>query len=223
MLAPAAAALLAVASAAAPDPAAPDPGAPPRAGLALPSLLSAETLGDGGSAVLLGAGVPFLTAAYAQGLSPGLDAGALLEVDFLTSELFLGGTLRRSLARGGDFDAALRARAGGWACLGSEWVVDDNPSDAGLQLAPGAVLSAALRRGVLSLSADLPLTITTRRGGGVGFAPRAGLAFETPLYGDWTAGARLGAQWQVGSGGAPRAGDPRGAFELSALLTHRLF
>jgi hypothetical protein len=222
MLAPAVAALLAVAAAA---PAPPDPATAPArmAGGAFPSLLSAVTLGDGGSAVLLGAGVPFLTAAYAQGLSRGLDAGAMLEADLLTSEVFLGGTLRRSLARERDLDVAFRARAGFWTSMGAEWVVDDNPADVGVQLAPGAVVSAALRRGTLSLSADLPLVLTTRRGGGVAASPRAGLAFETPLYGDWSAGARLGAQWQLGSGGAPRAGDPRGALELSAVVTHRLF
>jgi hypothetical protein len=219
MLAPsAAAALLAVAAAAA-DPAA----APARPAPSLPSLLSAETLGDGGSAVLLGAGLPFLTAAYAQGISRGLDAGALFEVDLLTSEIFLGGTLRRSLGRAGELDAAFRGRAGLWTSLGSEWVVDDNPADVGLQVAPGAVISAALRRGTASLSADVPLMLTTARGGGVAASPRAELAFETPLYGDWTAGARLGAQWQIGSGGAPRAGDPRGALELIAVMTRRLF
>jgi hypothetical protein len=220
MLAPTAAALLAVAFAA--PPAAPAPAR--MAGGAFPSLVSAQTLGDGGSAVLLGAGFPRLTAAYAQGISPGTDLGAQLELDWITTELFAGGTLRRALARAGDLDVAARARAGLYANFGADWVAERNRTDAGLQLAPGAVVSLALRRGTtLSLSADLPLTLTTRRDGGLAVAPRAAIALETPLFGDWSAGASLGAQWQAATGGAPFAGHPRGSVELTALLTNRLF
>jgi hypothetical protein len=189
----------------------------------LPSVLSGATLGDGGSALLVTAGYPFLSGAYAQGLSPGLDAGAQLELDWVTSELFAGGTLRRAALRSGDFDVALRGRAGLYGDMGATWAYDRNRSDVGLQISPGAVVSAALTRGVVSLSADLPFTLTTARGGGVIFAPRAGLAFETPLFGEWSAGARVGALWHVASGGAPFAHEPRGAVELSAVLTYRLF
>jgi hypothetical protein len=189
----------------------------------LPSLLSGATLGDGGSVLVATGGFPFLSASYAQGLSPGLDAGAQVEIDWVTSELFAGGLLRRAIGRQGDLDLALRGRAGVYGDLGADWAYGRNRADAGLQVAPGLVLSAALLRGVVSLSADLPLTLTTARGGGVVLAPRAGLAFETPLYGEWSAGVRVGGLWHVASGGAPLAHHPRGSVDLAALLTYRLF
>jgi hypothetical protein len=192
-------------------------------GQELPSLLSGSTLGDGGALVVATAGFPFLSAAYAQGVSPGLDAGAQLEIDWVTSELFAGGLLRRALLREGDVDVAFRGRAGLYGDLGAQWAYERNRSDAGLQVAPGLVASIALQRGVASLSVDLPLTLTVARGGGVGFAPRVGLAFETPLYGEWSAGVRVGGLWQVASGGAPFAHDPRGSVDAAALLTYRLF
>lgn len=218
MLAPAAALALAAVLAAA-DPA-PPRYTPPHE---MPSLLGARTLGDGGSALLFTAGVPFLSAAYAQGISSGLDVGAQLELDWFTWSLFAGGTLRQATWASGDLDLALRARAGIAADSGSTWAVSQNRSDAGLQLAPGIVGSAALRSGTLSLGIDLPVTLTAARGGGVLFAPRVGLSFETPLYGDWTAGARVGGFWQTGSGGAPFADDSRAFVDFSALLTYRLF
>jgi hypothetical protein len=192
-------------------------------GQELPSLLSGATLGDGGSVLVATVGFPFLSASYAQGFSPGLDAGAQLEIDYVTSELFAGGLVRRALLREGDVDVALRGRAGVYGDLGATWAYERNRADAGLQVAPGIVASVALKRGVVSLSTDLPLTLTTARGGGVGFAPRIGLAFETPLYGEWSAGVRVGGFWQVASGGAPFAYQPRGSVDVAALLTYRLF
>jgi hypothetical protein len=218
MLAPAVALVLA-ASVAAADPA-PPRYTPPHA---MPSLVSARTLGDGGSALLFTAGVPFLSASYAQGISAGLDLGAQLELDWFMSSLFAGGTLRQASWASGDLDLALRARAGIDANSGSTWAVSRNRSDGGLQLAPGIVGSAALRSGTLSLGLDLPVTLTAARGGGVVFAPRVGLSFETPLYGDWTAGARVGGSWHAASGGAPLARHPRGFVDFAALLTYRLF
>jgi hypothetical protein len=217
MLAPAAALL--AASLAAADPA-PPRYTPPHE---MPSLAGARTLGDGGSALLFTAGVPFLSAAYAQGISSGLDLGGQVEVDWVTWSLFAGGTLRQATWAARDLDVALRARAGVAANSGSSWAVSRNRSDGGLQLAPGIVGSAALRSGTLSLGLDLPLTLTAARGGGVVFAPRAGLSFETPLYGDWTIGARVGGFWHTATGGAPLARHPRGFVDFAALLTYRLF
>jgi hypothetical protein len=189
----------------------------------VPSLLSARTLPDGGSAALFTAGFPFLSASYAQGVSSGLDLGGQVELQWLTSELFAGGTLRMVTRRSGAWDVAFRARAGLGADLGTTWAVERNRSDAGLQLAPGVVASMTSAPGVLSLSADAPLTFTVKRGGGVVLAPRVGVAFETPLYGPWYAGARAGGYWHVAGGGAPLASHGRGFVDFSALLTYRLF
>jgi hypothetical protein len=220
MLAPAAALLLA-ASVSAADPApAPARYTPPHE---MPSLASARTLGDGGSALLFTAGVPFLSAAYAQGISSGLDLGGQLEFDWFMTALFGGATLRKAAWISGDLDVAIRGRAGFYANAGSTWTVSENRSDGGLQLAPGIVGSGALAAGTLSLALDLPLTLTAARGGGVVFAPRIGLSFETPLYGDWTAGARVGGSWHAATGGAPLADDSRGFVDFAALLTYRLF
>ena len=187
------------------------------------SLASARTLPDGGSALLFTAGVPYLSAAYAQGLESGLDAGAQLELDLLTSELFAGGTARLAFHRDGPLDVALRGRAGLYANAGGDWSAERNRSDLGLQLGPGVVASLTLRAGVLALGADLPLTLTTARGGGAIAAPRAALSFETPFRGDWSVGLRAGASWHVAAGGAPLEGHPRGAVDVAALVGFRLF
>ena len=219
MLAPAAA-LLAAALAAAPVA---DRPSRMSSDAEVPSLLAARTLGDGGSALLVGAGVPFLSAAYAQGLTSGLDLGAQLELDWVTTELFAGGTVRQAVWRSGALDVAVRGRAGLGADFGSTWWVDRNRADAGLQLAPGIVASATFRPGVLALGLDAPTTITTRRGGGLVFAPRTALSFETPLFGEWSAGARVGGRWHTATGGAPLARHPRAFIDFAALLTYRLF
>jgi hypothetical protein len=194
-----------------------------RPGAPFPSLASAAPLPDGGSAFLFTAGYPFLSASYAQGISATLDLGAQAELEWLTSEFFAGGTLRRLLHHEGNLDLAFRLRAGPLANFGADWAVSGNDPDVGLQIAPGAVASLGVRSGTLSVSADLPMTLTVRRGGGFVVAPRASVAFETPLFEGWSAGARLGGYWYSATGGAPRAGDPRASVDFAALLTYRMF
>jgi hypothetical protein len=216
MLAPLLAALALAAAPADDRPLRTGPAGEPR------SLLSAETLGDGGSALLFTAGFPFLGAAWAQGVKDGLDAGAAVEVDWTTAEIFGGGTLRRVFHRAGPWTAAWRGRLGLYRDAGADWIVEDNRSNTGVQVAPGVVASRTAPRGTWSFSADLPLTLTLTRTGVVA-APRVAVAFETPLFGDLSAGARVGGFWHVAGGDAPLAGDSRGVAELSGVLTWRLF
>jgi hypothetical protein len=190
-------------------------------GPAFPSVLSAEPLRDGGSAVLVSAGLPLLQATWLQGVQEDLDAGAALELDWLSSEIFAGATPRRGAGTARPHDLALRGRVGVYGDFGAHWAVDGNRDDTGLQLAPGAVASLRVDRGVLALSFDLPLTITMQRGGGFIAQPRLAASFETPLYGDLSAGARLGAFWHVATGGAPMEDDPRASVDFAALLTWR--
>src|SRR5215208_7901855 len=129
MLAAAAALLLATSAAPAGE-----PPARMRPNEPFPSLLSAAMIPDGGSAFLFTGGVPFLSASYAQGLSDTVDAGAQLELDWLTSELFAGGTLRRFVGREGDLFVAVRGRAGALVNGGADWAVAQNRSDVGLQI-----------------------------------------------------------------------------------------
>jgi hypothetical protein len=197
--------------------------AAPDAAARQPSLLSAEPLRDGGSALLVSAGLPFLQATWLQGVKENLDAGAQVEFDWLSTEIFAGGAVRRGAGRQGPFDLALRGRAGVYGDFGAHWAVDGNRDDTGIQVAPGAVASLRVDRGVLAFSFDLPLTITFERGGGFIAQPRVATSFETPLFGELSAGARLGAFWHVAAGGAPMEDDPRASVDFAGLLTWRAF
>ena len=190
----------------------------------LPSLVSGETLGAGGSALLATAGFPYLGAAWSQGITADWDAGAAIDMDLALSELFAGPTIRVSLARRGATSVALHARAGFYADLGADWVVSRNRANNGIQVAPGlAVSGRSPAGGVVTAALHLPITATIRHGGAV-VAPTARVSYEAPLYGDLTIGARLGATLRAASGGAPLADrDARFAVDLGALLTYRLF
>jgi len=188
------------------------------------SLQGGETLGVGGTEAAFSAGYSTLSTAWAQGLTEAVDYGAVLDFDWTTSELLLGGLYRSLLWRSGALSLAVRARGGLYADFGTTWAASSNRSDAGLQVGPGLALSVAAARGVLSVAADLPLTLTFERGGGYAVALRGSVAFETPLWGDLLAGARLGVGELWSGSGAPFARDsPRTTVDLSALLTYRLF
>lgn len=170
------------------------------------SLLSGESLG-GASAALAQAGWPYLSLAYAQGLTPEDDLGGLVELDWAKTELRLGAFYRRRVGRTGPLDAAFRLGAAWYADYGGRYLYGSNRADRGLTVAPGLALSQHLSGGILSLLAEAPLTVTVRRTGGVLFQPRLSAAFETPLYGDYTVGVRGGLGYRAGSGDAPlRAG-----------------
>jgi hypothetical protein len=188
------------------------------------SLQGGEPLGTGHSELALTAGYSALSATYAQAISDAVDAGAVLEMDWVTSEAFVGGLYRSLLWRSGATSVGWRARAGLYGDFGASWAIDGNRSDTGVQLAPGIALSHRMQRGILSLAADVPFTVTMQRGGGVMLAPRAYVAFETPLWGDLLAGARMGAGGLFAGSGAPfAANSPRATLDFSALLTYRLF
>lgn len=206
---------------------APPPSSPPikmRSPERLHSLISGETLGAGGSALMATAGFPTLGAAWAQGLTPTLDAGAALELDLALSELFAGPTVRVGLSRRGSTSIAFTARAGYYADLGADWVVSRNRANSGIQVAPGIAISTrSPADGLITGAFDLPITATIRHGGAI-VMPRFSAAYEAPLYGDLSIGARVGASVRAASGGAPLADrDARFAVSLGALLTYRIF
>jgi hypothetical protein len=94
----------------------------------------------------------------------------------------------------------------------------------GLQVRPGVALSWRTSRGVLSVAGEVPLTLTFQRGGGHLAGLEGSVAFETPLWGDLLAGARVGVGGLWSGSGAPFANDsPRTLLDLSALLTYRIF
>lgn len=202
----------------------PPPAVKMRSPERLPSLVSAETLGAGGSALFATAGFPILGAAWAQGLTPTVDGGAALELDMALSELFAGPTVRVGLSRRGATSVAFTGRAGYYADLGADWVVSRNRANDGFQLSPGVAASTRTRAGGLVTGAfELPVTATIRHGGAI-VAPRVFASYEAPLYGDISFGVRAGASVRAASGGAPLADrDARFAVSLGAILTYRLF
>lgn len=224
MLALGFAALLALTSAQADAPERPPPPVKMRSPERLPSLVSGEPLGAGGSALFATAGFPYLGAAWAQGVSPTVDAGAALELDLALSEFFAGPTVRVGLTRRGATSIAFAARAGYYADLGADWVVSRNRANDGFQVSPGIALSTRSPAGGLVTAAfELPITATIRHAGAV-VAPRVSAAYEAPLYGDVSLGVRVGASVRAASGGAPLADrDARFAVSLGALVTYRLF
>jgi hypothetical protein len=207
----------ATAAAAAPRPA---PEAEPGP-LKFPSLLSAESL-HGNSGAVGYAGFSSIGAAYAQGITLQDDLGATVDFDWGTTELRLGALWRRPLGTAGGWTMGGRIGVSWYVDFGGKWIQDDNRSDRGVTLAPALVLSTRAGEGVVSITGDLPLTLTTWRGGGFQAAPKASVGFEAPLYGPWTLGITGGLQWRGGSGGAPmRSG--RLQPELLVMAGYRVF
>lgn len=184
------------------------------------SLLSAEPLG-GASATLAWAGWSSLGIAYAQGITNQDDLGAFLDFDWATTELRLGALYRRPLGEAGVFDMAGRISVAWYENFGSDWVHDDNHSDRGFEVTPGLGLSNRLAGGIFSMLAEAPLTVTTKYGSGLLFAPRFSVAYEAPLYPELTLGARLGIGYRAGSGDAPvKEGDA--SFTFLVVATYQL-
>jgi hypothetical protein len=189
-----------------------------------PSLQGGETLGAGSSVAAFSAGFTMVSASWAQALSDGADAGALLDFDLASTELVAGGLYRQIAWRSGDVAVAWRAKGGFYADVGSTWVYDANRSATGLRVTPGLAASTQTGRGLLSLGADFPFTFTFDRGGGFAVGVLGAVSFETPLWGDLSAGARVGGGALWSYSGAPFASDsPRALVDIAALLTYRLF
>jgi hypothetical protein len=189
----------------------------------LASLQGAETLA-GSSVASAWAGWPSFGAAWAMGVTGEDDAGAFGDYDWAKSELRLGGLYRRALVTGGGvggFDVAFRATLAYYANLGVTWVYSENHSEHGLELGPGIVFSQGVSGGLLSLSADGPLTVTTKYRTGLLFSPRLGVSYEAPLYTGLTLGARAAAGYRAGSGDAPLR-TARGEFQFLVLATYEL-
>lgn len=188
------------------------------------SLQGGETLGVGGSEVVLAAGFSTLSAAYAQGLGDWYDLGAQVELDWLTGEVFAGGLYRQLAWRFGDTFVALRARAGLYVDAGATWAISTNRSAVGIQAVPGLAVSRRFARGTLSAAVDSRIDLTFSDQGGRAVGVKGTVAFETPLWGDLLAGARVGVGGLWSYSGAPFASDsPRTLVDLSGLLTYRLF
>jgi hypothetical protein len=189
--------------------------------LRIPSLLGAESL-DGGSAASAWAGFASLGVAYGQGITVQDDLGAAAEFDWSSTELWLSAFWRRPLGLVGGWTLAGRLRAGWWIDLGATYIHDDNRTDRGLLLAPALILSTRAGEGLVSAAADLPVTFTRGRGGGYLVAPKASVAYETPLYGALSIGVRAAVAWRGGGGDAAmRAG--RAEPELLVLAGYRVF
>jgi hypothetical protein len=190
--------------------------APPK----LPSLVGAESL-HGGSSALAWAGFSSLGISYGQGVSVLDDLGASADLDWASTELVLSAFWRRPIATSGAWTIGARFQLGWYLDLGGTWIRADNLSDRGLLLGPSAVFSRPAGDGLVSLTASVPLTFTRRRGGGYMVAPKLSAAYETPLYGDVTLGVSTGLRWRGGGGGAPVVSGHVDA-ELLVLLGYRL-
>ncbi len=188
------------------------------------SVEGGETLGSGGAEVAVSAGFSKVSAAYLQAWSDAVDLGAAASIDWLTSEILAGGLYRSLLWRSGATSAAWSARAGLYSNLGADWAVSANRGGTGVQVSPGLAISRRLASGLLSLRADVPLTVTFDRGGGYAVGLQGAVVFETPLWGDLLVGARAGGGALWSTSDAPFGGDsPRAVLDLAALLTYRLF
>ncbi len=187
-----------------------------------PSLLGGRTLGAGGADWLGTAGFPAVSVTYGQGITGVDDAGGFVQMDWVASELVVGGLWRHALVRGAP-DVAFRLRAGFYADFGATWAYSTNASDTGIQAVPALAASWQTGGGILALSAEVAATWTFSRGMGWVLAPRGTASFEAPLYGDLTVGGRLGLGYRAAGGGAPSSGDGRPILELSALVGYRAF
>lgn len=186
----------------------PLPERPARAAVTPPrpqqrSLLSGESLG-GGTASLAWAGWPSIGFLYGQGITPEDDLAAFGEFAWPDTELRLGGLYRRPLGKAGDFDVAARFTAAWYRNMGATWIHSENHADLGLELGPGVSISRHMGEGIFSTLVEAPLTVTFKYDKGLLFAPRVSVAYEAPLYEEFTLGARLGLGYRAGSGDAPR-------------------
>jgi hypothetical protein len=196
------------------------PAAPADPGEPFPSLLGGETL-RGSSVALATGGFASLGAAYAQGLTSVDDLGGFGQVNWTTSELVLGAFWHHQLGRAGGWDVASRLSLGWYLDGGATLIYDDNRSDRGLQVVPGLAFSSR-GVGLLAVALDLPLTLTTWRGGGTWVSPRVTVSYEAPLYDRVALGVRGSLAWRGGTGGAPmRAGQVLP--ELVVTATWRLY
>lgn len=192
-----------------PPPAAMPPRQPP-----IPSLLSAEPL-RGASLFSAAAGWPRVRAAYAQGVSSSADLGLFTDLDYTTTELRAGATYRgQVIPPAPPFQGALRLSLAWYHDFGGRWLYHRNARDDGLELGFGVSYSRQGGGGLLSVLADLPITITLRAKGGALLSPRVGFAYETPLYGPFTVGLQLGLGARFGVGDAPLR---KGQAEITAL------
>jgi hypothetical protein len=185
------------------------------------SLLSAETL-HGGSSALAWVGWPSFGILWGQGISDQDDVGALAQYDWASTELLLGGWYRRALGHAGPFLLGGRFAVAWYANHEGTLVYEDNMASRGVQFAPSVLLSARGAGGIFSIAGDLPMTVTFRDDGGFLFQPRLTAAYEAPLYDQITVGIRGGVGYRVGSGDAPMP-DGRADLELVLLAGYRIF
>lgn len=167
------------------------------------SLLSGESL-HGGTASLAWAGWSSLGIMYGQGITPDDDLAGYGDFDWANTELRLGGMYRRPIGQAGDWDVAGRLTLAWYRDMGATYIHSDNHADTGFEIGPGIALSRHLSEGILSGIVEAPMTITFKYGKGFLFVPRVSVAYEAPLYPDFTVGARLGVGYRAGSGDAPR-------------------
>lgn len=188
---------------------------------AIPSLLGAESL-DGGSMATAWAGYSSLAISYGQGVSKLDDLGASAELDWSSTELWLSAFWRRPFGTLGGWDLAGRMKAGWYLDFGGTWIHDSNRADRGLLLSPALILSTRVGEGLVSATAEFPLTFTFWHSGGFLVAPKASVAYETPLYGPLTIGVRAAVGWRGGGGDAPmRRGQAEP--ELLVLAGYKVF
>lgn len=186
----------------------------------LPSLFGAEPLG-GTSAAFGWAGWSSLGVAYALGITSEDDVGGFYDLDWAKSESRLGGVYRRALTQAGSWDVAVRVGLAWYVNFGATYVYSDNHSDHGIELEPALVLSTRAGGGLLAVSAEGPMTITTKHKNGFLFSPMASISYEAPLYSQLTAGARFGAGYRAGAGGAPLS-EGRGELQFLVLVGYQL-
>jgi hypothetical protein len=222
MIATAAALLLALgADAPAAYPFAERPGAAADAPPGVPSLLAAPSL-RGGSGALAWAGFSSLGIAYGQGVTLQDDLGVQADLDWTSTEATLGAFWKRPLGDVGGWQLAGRLRLAWYLDFGARWIHDSNRGDRGFVMAPALITSVRAGDGVVSLTGELPLTVTGWRGGGFLAKPRVSAAYEAPLYGSWTLGISAGLTYRGGGGGAPMRGGQLSP-ELLVLAGYRVF
>ncbi|BDG04239.1 hypothetical protein [Anaeromyxobacter oryzae] len=185
------------------------------------SLLSAEPL-EGRSAILAQAGWSKLSFMYAQGITKQDDLGGYADLDYAYAELRLGAFYRRPLGPAGPFAMGARLGVAWYADFGGTWMHAGNHKDRGFEIAPGLSLSQHAGSGILSIIGEAPVTVTLRNGSGLLFIPRISLAYEAPLYDQYTLGARIGLGYRAGAGDAPLSD---GRAELTFLIVggYRVF
>lgn len=189
------------------------------------TLAGAGALGPGGAAWLTEIGYPQLSVTYGQGIGEWDDLGGTLGAGWTTGEMLLGFLWRRELAGDARSRAGFRLVAGPWFNFGATWIYPDNDqSNLGLAVAPGAAWTASAGSGLATVALDLGLVWAWQRGMGIAFQPRLGVAYEAAVAKDLTLGARAGlsARWASGSAGIPGV-DRKLQGELAALVTWKVF